>query len=653
MQMDKIRTSDRNFVEIQIERFCAAKLVQAASVWVEENVRLNEPKIKGSFSFVGREYLRQMVDAWGPLPPEIDGATDFSGCMGTGIGKTIGTVAGLCYRFENEPTRAIVVKPTSGGAAGTRNFSKTRLKTTIKATECLRDKIPKGDERNTFTALQICLNGSIVDFTGSNSVGQLGENRCDVVLQDEIDKYPPQAETDREASPIILADERTKSVDNSRRYKFSTPTLNNTGIWEHFLKGDQRRYFVPCPHCHKKVVLAWSKQFSVFKPLGNEAYIHWDEKARNDDGSWDLEKVVKTAHLICPNCEGKILDRHKPEMNRLAHEWRNKGFGWIATAQGAPGYVSWHLPSLYSISPDCNFGQMAKKFLMAKKSLDGVKGFINSDLAEPDVSQSISVNKSGIAGQHIEVTGEWLKILSADYHATAPYFYALVKAWNGKDKSHSVEYRVFNNWYDLDKMQSDHKIIKEAVIIDAGFSQAEVCRECCDIKIPCDGLYQGSGRCILAEAVQDGVPEAVGWQPAKSFGGKQLYRTTRPDGQVFYLPLKKDKLIDPYIGTDLAGSMRVPFLEFLEDVFEDMLENIINKKTGLISTISPEVDTDEYHRHIAAKVKKPWKKNPRDLRWQTRSGMPDHLRLCEVLNLVMAYRLELISFEAIKVKEGK
>ena len=633
----KLRKADAAFVSALVQRFCAALLTEPASVWVEENVRLNEPKIKGPFSFTGREYLRQMVDAFGPATAELGNATDFAGCCGTGIGKTIGGIGGMCYRIKNDPMRALVVKPTSMGAAGAKSFSRTRLIPTIKATECLRKLIPTGVDRYDFVSTQLQINGTVIDLTGSNSVGQLGENRCDVVWQDEMDKYPEQMEHDREASVVILADERTKSVSNARRYKFSTPTLSTMGIWDYFLKGDQRRYFVPCPHCAKKIVLAWSKQFSVFQFRGDEAYIKWDDSARKEDGSWDLNEVVRSAHLVCPHCQGKILDRHKPQMNKLGK--------WIATATGAPGFVSWHLPSLYSISQDCNFGQMAKKFLMAKKSLDGVKGFINSDLAEPDISQAVSVNKSGIVGKHIELTGEWLKIMSVDYHAVAPYFYAVVRAWNGTNASHGIEWRSFNNWYEMDELQEKHRVIKEAVIIDAGFAQAEVSRECCNLHMP--------SRCELGDVVQDAAPEVVGWQPAKSFGGKRYYRVTEADGSVAWQPLRKDKFIDPFVGTDLARTMRVPLLEFLEDIFEDMLENILNKKTGLIWTISPEMDNDEYHRHIANKVKKPFKKNPRDLRWQTRPGMDDHIRLCEVLNLVMAYRLQLISFDAIRVKEKK
>jgi hypothetical protein len=682
-----MRPQDQKFYRTLVDRFCLPRPILAASVWAEKNLVLNEPKIKGPFTFIGREYLREVVDAWGPLPESLKDATDFSGCFGTGAGKTISCVAGLCYRIDNDPMRALVVKPTSGGAAGAKSFSKTRLQKAIRATPCLAEKIPTGALRHDFSSSQMQINGSTIDLTGSNSVGQLSENRCDVVLQDEIDKYPAQTETSREANPVTLADERTKSVPESRRYKFSTPTLDNTGIWIEIKNSDQRRYFMPCPHCNKEayekrndlrgmdreskpkilerisplgekgtsrtiqenatqakmekgwVVFAWSKQFSVFKQQGFEAYIRWDDKSRNADGSWNLEKVVTTAHAVCPHCEGKILNSHKFSMIKNG-EWR-------ATAVGAPGHVGWHLPSMYSTSRDCDFGQMAKKFLIAKHSLDGVKGFINSDLAEPDVNQAVSVDKVGTIWRQIEVTAEWINLMSVDYQQNAPYFWGIVRAWNGKDASHGLEYREMMQWHELDIFQKDHKVPPQAVIIDCGHEQIEVIRNCAELSIPT--------RCTLDPAVQDSLPMVNGWQPCKSFGGRQQFRNSEPEtGRVIYQPYKINPHYDPFSGTDMAKRMRIELLEIRNELFEDMYENVRLGKTGLKWTISKELDCETYHQHVAAKIKKPKKKNPRDTTWVSRhSASQDHLHICEMLQIAMAYRLQLISFEAIRTKESK
>ena len=665
-------SQESKYAALLIERFCAPKPTMPASEWAEANVVLAEPKIKGPFTLRGREYLRQMIDAWGPLPDDLKGGTDFITCAGTGIGKTISNMAGLCFRLANDPTRALIVKPTSAGPAGAKSFSKTRLQKAIRATKHLRDKIPTGALRHEFSSSQMQINGSTIDLTGSNSVGQLGENRCDIVWQDEIDKYPAQTETSKEAHPVTLADERTKSVPEARRYKQSTPTMSNTGIWEEFKKTDQRRFFMPCPHCNKKeyehaqqlsrpktksmarasvenanhktsttglnkgwIVFAWSKRFSVFEPQGFEAYIRWDEKAKCIDGSWDLDLVVKSAHMVCPHCQGKILNSHKYEMLAAGK--------WIATAQGVPGYIGWHLPSMYSTSRDCDFGQMAKKFLTAKRSVDGVKGFINSDLAEPDMNQAIKVDKVGAAGRHIEVTAEWLTLCTFDYQQVAPYFWGVARSWNGTDKCHGIEYVAVNSWDELDLFQAKHKTIPQAFGIDVGFNQAEVLQNCANLKI--------TTRCTLDEAMQDAKPMVNGWNPIKSFGGKRQWRDAETG---LYRPYRVNPNFDPYAGTELAQTCRIELLEFLADIFEDMMFNIREGKTGLQWTISPEMDTEEYAKHMAGKIRKPKKNNPRDYSWvQRRQDWPDHIHSCELMSLVLAYRLQLISFDAIQNKTEK
>lgn len=683
----KSRALERSYARKLIERFCAPRPVERASVWAERELVLNEPKIKGPFTLRSRRYVEEWVDCAGPLPDNLKGGTDFVLCGATGISKTVAMIARLCYRVANNPTRALVVKPAANGPAGASSFSKTRLQRAMKATKSIRDLIPtKGMERHNFSTAQMQVNGSIIDLTGSKSVGQLAENRCDHVEQDEIDKYPTLTESSKEASPIVLADERTKSVAEARRFKQSTPTLDKTGIWEEFKKTDQRRYFVPCPHCNKDeyeirvhielekrysgtggasstksesnnpeiypkskngisktfkanegssrfsgwFVFAWSKRFSVFESKGYEAYIQWDAKAKKNDGTWDFEKVVRSAHAVCPWCKGKILNSHKSSM--VDHGQ------WVATALGIPGHIGWHLPSMYSTTRDCDFGQMAKKFLTAKRSVEGVKGFINSDLAEPDMNQSVSVDKVGTAGRQIEITAEWLTVATFDYQQIAPYFWGVSRSWNGSDQSHGNEYIFCNSWDDLDSFQRKHKVIPQAFGVDIGFNQAEVLQNCANLKMPT--------RCTLDEALQDAKPMINGWNPIKSFGGKRQWRD--PDTGL-YKPYRVNPNIDPYAGTELAHSCRIELLEFLADIFEDMLENVRSGKTGLKWSISPEMDTEEYAKHMGGKIRKPKKNNPRDYSWvQRRQDWPDHIRSCELMNLVLAYRLQLISFDAIQ-----
>lgn len=614
----------------------------------------------------GREFLREMVDAWGPLPESLKGGTDFITVAGTGIGKTVGSIAGCCCRVATEPMRALIVKPTGGvGPAGAKSFSKTRLQKAMRATKCIAEKIPSGAFRHEFSSGQMQVNGSIIDVTGSNSASQLAENRCDVVWQDEIDKFPPQTETSKEANPVILADERTKSVVESRRYKQSTPTLDKTGIWAEFKKTDQRRYFMPCPHCNKEayeksaskgnapalqmangskmetpfekgwLVFAWSKRYSVFEEKGYEAYVKWDDSAKVND-VWDLDKVAQTAHYVCPYCEGKITDAHKYEMVRHGQ--------FRATAKGVPGFIGWHIPSMYSLSPECNVGAMAKKFLTAKYSVDGVKGFINSDLAEPDANQSVSIDRSGILADKLEVTGEWVKILSIDHQEKAPYFWYVIRAWNGIDSAHGIEFGSLMQWHEIDELQIKHGIDPIAVVIDARHNTAEVKQNCANIQIPTRGQ--------IMPAVQDSLPMWCGWMPSMAFGNRKEFRIENKDGGIKYDKCRLQAGHDPYAGTDMAKQIQMEMLEYKSDLFEDALENLRLGKTAFKWTISKEVDCEEYHRQLVGKLLKPDKKNPRVLRWiQRRTDWPDHLRSCELIGLAHAYSLNLISFDSLAPKK--
>jgi len=284
------------------------------------------------------------------------------------------------------------------------------------------------------------------------------------------------------------------------------------------------------------------------------------------------------------------------------------------------------------------------KFLTAKKSIDGVKGFINSDLAEPDCNQSVSIDRVGQAGKHIEVTGEWLKILSVDFQQLAPYFWYVVRAWNGTDASHGIECGSFMQWHEMDEIQAKHKIIPQAVIIDSRYNRGEVLQNCANLDMPSRGM--------LDAPVQDALPIWLGWNPCMAFGNHREFRVQDEQGGLRYQPFRWMGWHDPYIGTELAKRVQIQILEIKSDLMEDKLENVRQGKTFFKWTISPEMDTDELHRHMAGKIRKSKKNNPRDYSWvQRRTDWPDHLRSCELNGFTLAYALNLISYDSIKTKQ--
>lgn len=116
-------------------------------------------------------------------------------------------------------------------------------------------------------------------------------------------------------------------------YYISTPEVKTTSNIEPvFLKGDQRRYFVPCPCCGVQIAFFWECD-NTADPT-KKAGIYWqlDDKGKLIDDS---------VGYICQECGDFFTDQHKYEMN-LAGEWR-------PTAEPSePGYRSYHLSSLYA-----------------------------------------------------------------------------------------------------------------------------------------------------------------------------------------------------------------------------------------------------------------------------------------------------------------
>lgn len=603
----------------------APRPTQKPSQWCVDNLEFDEAGNHGPFRLDGSEYISDVIDDW--ANPEVN---DEVLVWGSQTRKTGCLMGGVCWSVVNDPCGFLWVMPSLTLA---RKFSTQRLKKMMLKSPGVRALVPTGSRRHEVSALSMMLGASTINLVGSNSAANLSSNPCRRVVLDEVDKF--DAGGREEADAVNLAEQRTKDQPNPQRWKTSSPTLTSGLIWQEFLKGNQMRYFVPCPKCSKLVVFAWSKQFTVFPLMGSEAFIRWDPKARRHDGTWDLDLVKSSAHCICPHCDHPIGDGEKKAMVKAGK--------WIATnPNAAKNFVSRHLPSLYASSPETSFGALAVKFLQAKRSLLGLQGFINGDLAEPYAMQDVSVNRREKAIQHIEVTGEWLKILSIDYHHNEPYFWAVVRAWNGSDKSHGICYKSFNNWYEADGLQAEHKIIPSAVIVDEGFQPATIRQNCADFNMPT--------RCVVEDGFQDQKPECVGWNPAKAHGGKRLYQDKETG---LWTPVKRRKDVDPFYGTDLAGKFRIEVIDWLNDIFEDMLENIRDGKTGLQWTISNEMDTDVYHRHMSG-TRRVWNRDRSAYKWEgLGSDFPDHIKACERLSLVLAYRLNLISFTALQTKEEK
>jgi phage terminase large subunit GpA-like protein len=291
-------------------------------------------------------FLREIMDCLSPSSPYSRVAF----MKPAQIGGSEVLLNMLGYIIDRAPGPAMLVEPTVELA---KRFSRQRIAPMIENTSVLADRVSDPRERdsgNTILAKEFP--GGVLVATGANSSVGLRSMPARYLLMDEVDAYPPSASTGaagtEEGDPVDLAIRRTGTFANRQIAIISTPTIADVSrIEQAYLESDQRKYFVPCPHCGTFQTLRW-------------AQVKWPD--RKPAEAW----------YECERCHDPIRDHQKPEMLQLG-EWRGEAPGDGETA-------GFWLNGLYS--PWTTWGQLAKDFLRARKSPERMQTFTNTVLAE-------------------------------------------------------------------------------------------------------------------------------------------------------------------------------------------------------------------------------------------------------------------------------
>ena len=288
-------------------------------------------------------YLREIMDCMS-ANSSVQKVVFMAGAQ---LGKTEGINNVVGYMIAHAPGPALFVQPTIEMA---KRLSKQRLDSLIHETPCLADKVAPArsrDSGNTMFSKEFP--GGILLLTGANSATGLRSAPCRWVLLDEVDAFP--SDVDGEGDPCALAERRASTFSRRKIILTSTPTVKDTSrIETEYLASDQRRYFVPCPHCDHMQWLQWKN-------------LQW----RDGD--------PKTAAYVCESCGSHIPEHFKSEMLRKG-EWRA-----TATSQDQRT-VGFHLSSLYSPLGWKSWEEIVGEFLRAKNDAPLLKTFVNTVLGE-------------------------------------------------------------------------------------------------------------------------------------------------------------------------------------------------------------------------------------------------------------------------------
>ena len=147
-------------------------------------------------------YLRKIMDAFND---DHVGEIVFLKC--TQIGGTEGLLNMVGYVVDQNPNRIIYVLPDDTFC---KDFSELRLQKMLDSSPALKTKFNEYESKDTL----LKFNGGFIFFASAQSPAKLASWSSRYIFLDEIDKFPKRAK--KEASPLKLAEERTKNRFNSK-----------------------------------------------------------------------------------------------------------------------------------------------------------------------------------------------------------------------------------------------------------------------------------------------------------------------------------------------------------------------------------------------------------------------------------------------------
>ncbi len=290
----------------------AARPGAHVSEWADRH-RLLSPRASaepGRYRTDRTPYIRAIVDALSPTNPTRRVVVMKS----AQVGFTEGGNNWIGYVIHHAPGPMLAVQPTVELA---KRFSRQRIDPLISESPALRERVKPARSRDAGnTVLSKEFPAGLLVITGANSAVGLRSMPARYLFLDEVDAYPPSA--DEEGDPVALAEARTRTFSwRSKVFLGSTPTIHGLSrIEREYEATDQRRFFVPCPHCEEKQWLRFER-------------LRW-EKGRPE-----------TTHYICACL--RRADRGAPQ-DRDACRWPLAG-----DRRGPdPGTIGFHLSALYS-----------------------------------------------------------------------------------------------------------------------------------------------------------------------------------------------------------------------------------------------------------------------------------------------------------------
>ena len=365
------------------------------------------------------------------------------------------------YFIHQDPAPMLVVQPTVEDAE---DYSVTEIEPMLRDTPVLAEIVGdlRAKDAKQKQSKRLFKNGASAAFVGANSPRGFRRITARVVIFDEVDGYPITG-AGKEGDQIKLGMRRSQTFWNRKIILGSTPTVKGESrIDKSYLLSDQRKFFLPCPHCGTMQVLEWG---GVDTPHG----IKWD---KDEAGA----ALPDTAHYVC--IAGCIIDEgDKPDMLQRG-EWR----------PSAPftGHAGFHIWTGYSLDPNASWPNLVSEWIEVKDDPLTRQTFINTVLGEPyedrgerPLAETRLVARCEVFPAEIP---NGAAVLTVGVDVQDDRLELEVVGWGRNEESWSIAYEVFDGdpgepaiWDRLDAFlkriwtRADGRgFVAEAVCIDTG-----------------------------------------------------------------------------------------------------------------------------------------------------------------------------------------
>lgn len=320
--------------------------VMTPTVWAKDNLVVPDGPMAGlEWDDSLTPYIREPLDL---TDTNESGVNEIAIRKSAQTGFTTLILAAVGHMIVNDPCRAMIVQPTT---AARDDFSTDKLGPAIEQSKSLAALVSdqtsrKGDASTTRT--KKFPKGSI-KLSVATSAADLRSKTIKKAYEDEIDEYPD--DLDGQGDPMDMVEARQESFLMSGdwlRVYVSTPTIKGgSKIARKFEAGDQRYWYMPCPHCGDHFKFVFDRTHFRF----NDAYPY-------------------EAHYVTPCCGGIIESYEKVSVMRKGK--------WVAEAARPGAFPSYHFDAL--TSPFVPWDKIAERFHVANDNPAKMKTFFNLTL---------------------------------------------------------------------------------------------------------------------------------------------------------------------------------------------------------------------------------------------------------------------------------